>query len=187
MKKLTDINNFWDWFTKNCNKLYSDRYSDKILKELDSRLTNIGLRWEIGPGTNKENSLTISPNGSKEKIEIVKDFINNAPTLDSWEFYNYKQPKRNWNMLEIPEYNIKLSATNWTYTLLKYKDNKKEILIKGDTLADIDPNYRIGIAEIVLINLIGEEKMMNEIDFVGVLELEDNTYEMNKINELNKH
>jgi hypothetical protein len=43
------------------------------------------------------------------------------------------------------------------------------------------------VVEIVLINLIGEERMVTEIDFIDVLDIDDDTYELNDIEELEGH
>jgi len=178
---------FWKWFINNCDKLHPDKYDLTTIKELDRRIIDLNFRWEIGPGINKKYSLSISPNGLRENIERVKAFVNEAPYIEEWEYFNYKQPKSNWHQLEVPTYNLKLSALDWQYALLKYKDDKKEILIKGDSLSALDKDLRNEMAEIVLFNLLGEEIMMTEIDFIDVLDPKDNSYEMNKISELRKH
>jgi len=71
--------------------------------------------------------------------------------------------------------------------LLKYNDGKKEILIKADTLSDFEKDKRIELVEIVLTNLIGEEKVMDELDYLDVLEGEDSTYDTQDIRHLSKH
>lgn len=187
MINATDINNFWTWFKANSNDLQSEKYPNNKLDDLDKKVVSFGLRWEVGPGKTKENSFTISPNGDPEKIDLATEFVRLAPILDKWEFYNFKQPKLNWDKLELPKYNIEITADNWTYTLLRYKDGKKEVLIKGESLNDIDPDYKVGVAEMVLINLIGEERMMTEVDFVDVLASDDNTFELHDIEELTGH
>lgn len=184
MINTSDINSFWSWFKTNMYNLQSQKYPNNRFEELDNKITNFELRWEVGPGKEKANSLTISPNGDLEKIELVKEFVRLSPSLDSWEFYCFKQPKQNWYKLELPSYDINITAKDWTYTILKYKDGKKEILIKGDSLNEIDPDYKVDIAEMVLINLIGEERMMTELDFIDVLSPDDNTYELQDITEL---
>jgi hypothetical protein len=67
---------------------------------------------------------------------------------------------------------------------LKYKDGKKEILIKGDSLNTVDTDLKLVVAEMVLTNLIGEERMKTELDFVDVLSPDDNTYDLHDIKEL---
>jgi hypothetical protein len=154
---------------------------------LDGRVYDMGLYWEVGPGVRKENLLIISVSGQRELLDRARHLLNNAPILDDWEFDLFKKSKTNWDKLEIPSDKIKISATNWTYVLLKYKDGKKEILIKADTLSDFEKNKRVEFAEIVLTNLIGEEKMMNEIDYLNVLEFDDSTYDTQDIRNLDKH
>jgi hypothetical protein len=184
MIDTADINIFWNWFKINSNDLQSNKYPNDKLDELDRKVLNFGLRWEVGPGKTKENSFTISPSGNNEKIELTKEFIRLSPTLDSWEFYNFKQPKVNWDKLELPEDSINITADKWRYILLKYKDGKKEILIKGDSLDAIDPDLKLIVAETVLTNLIGEERMMTELDYVDVLSPDDNTYDLHDIKDL---
>jgi hypothetical protein len=187
MVNTDDINSFWNWFKANANDLESQKYPSNKLEELDKKIIGFGLRWEVGPGKEKTNSLTISPGGDPGKIHLAKAFITAAPNLDLWEFYSFKQPKENWDKLELPEYHIKITADSWTYALLRYKDGKKEILIKGDSLNEIDSNSKVGVVEMVLINLIGEERMMTEVDFVHVLSPGDNTYELHNLPELTGH
>lgn len=178
---------FWNWFKSNSNELQSDKYPNDTFKELDKRVYNMGLYWEVGPGVKKENLLTISISGRRDLFDRAKNLLDNAPILDDWEFDLLKKAKTNWDKLEIPSDNIQISAANWTYALLKYKDGKKEILIKADTLADFEKDKRIELAEIVLTNLIGEEKMMNEIDYLDVLEFVDSSYNTQSIRDLDKH
>jgi hypothetical protein len=183
----TSIKEFWSWFEQHSDKLQSNSYSKDILAELDSKVSAMGLGWEIGPGDRKENSFAISPNGDKDKLELVSTICKLSPELNSWEFFNFKQPKKNWHLLEIPKDGINLSAMNWEYVLLRYNDGKKEILIKADTLKNIEPDYQIGIAEIVLTNLLGEEIMMKEIDFIDLLDEESEEYDLSDIINLKEH
>jgi hypothetical protein len=184
---MDDSMNFWNWFKINCKHLHSDKYPNDTFNELDERLYAMGLYWEVGPGVKKENLLTISVSGRKERLETGRSLLANAPILDDWEFDMLKKPKTNWDKLEIPSDNIKISAANWTYVLLKYKDGKKEILIKADTLSDFEKDKKIELAEIVLTNLIGEEKVMNGLDYLDVLDMNDSTYDTQDIRYLDKH
>ena len=181
------IHRFWSWFEKNSSSLHSGSYSEEVLAEFDSKVSNLGLSWEIGPGANDENSLTISPNGDPEKCELAKHIVQLAPTIKGWDLYYFKQPKQNWHRLELPSDGINLSAENWEYVLLRYKDGKKEILVKADTLDDVDPECKTGIVEIVLTNLIGEEDMIKEIDFIDILSEDENQYELSHLKYLKEH
>lgn len=182
-----DINNFWNWFKVNSSELHSDKYPNDSFRELDRRVYYMGLYWEVGPGVQKENLLTISVGGRRERLDKARSLVVNAPILDNWEFDILKKTKTNWDKLEIPNDNIKISAANWTYVLLKYKDGKREILIKANTLSAFEKDKRIELAEIVLTNLIGEERVIDELDYLDVLEVEDSTYDTQDIKGLSKH
>lgn len=186
MIEKADKDAFWNWFNTNCNDLHSDKYPNSVFSELDRRILDFGLWWEVGPGISKENLLTISIGGRRELLDDAKGFINAAPKLNDWEFSILKKPKANWEMLELPDDQIKISAINWEYVLLKYENGKRELLIKGDTLTAFEKEKRIELAEIALTNLVGEETMMYELDYLDVLELDDVSYDMHDINELKR-
>jgi hypothetical protein len=165
-----DILNFWSWFEKNSDNLYSDNYDQNILNELDKIISNWGLTWEIGPGLSKDYSLTISPNGDKELLETTKYIIDKAPQLDNWEFYDAKQPKENWHLATLVDTHRAIDASNWTYVLLKYEDEKIEILLKADSLANLDTETKELAADLVLTNLLGEKLKIQKIDFIDIVE-----------------
>ncbi|SKC84381.1 hypothetical protein [Ohtaekwangia koreensis] len=102
--------NFWNWFKINCKDLHSEKYPNDAFNELDERVYSMGLYWEVGPGVKKENLLTISVSGRKERLHNAKSLLAKAPMLDDWEFDILKKPKANWDTLEIPNHNIKVSA-----------------------------------------------------------------------------
>jgi hypothetical protein len=165
-----DILNFWSWFAKKSNSLQSDNYDQNILHELDKIISNWHLGWEIGPGLSKENSLTISPNGDKNLLDKTNGIINKAPRLDNWEFYSAKQAKENWYLARLVDTDFEIDASSWTYVLLKYEDEKIEILLKADTLANLDKKTKELAADLILTNLLGEKLKIQKIDFIDVVE-----------------
>ena len=165
-----DILNFWSWFTKKSDSLHSDSYDKNVLDELDRIISNWGLSWEIGPGISKKNSLTISPNGDKELLSKTNSIIDKAPQLENWEFYFAKQPKENWSLAKLVDTDFEIDASQWTYVLLKYEDEKIEILLKADTLSKLDKEAKEIAADLILTNLLGEELKIRKIDFIEVVE-----------------
>ncbi|MFC0776418.1 hypothetical protein [Terrimonas alba] len=165
-----DILNFWSWFTKNASSLKSDNYDKTLLDKLDKTISNWGLVWEVGPGLLKENSLTISPNGDKELLNKASDIIDKAPRLDNWEFFNAKQPKENWYLATLVDKGFEIDASNWTYVLLKYEDGKIEILLKADSLANLDIETKELAADLILTNLLGEKLKIEKIDFIDIVD-----------------
>ena len=165
-----DILTFWNWFTKNSVRLQSNDYDQDILHELDRIVSNWDLVWEIGPGLSKENSLTISPNGDKNLLDKAKSIIDKAPQLDNWEFYSAKQSKQNWHLAKLLDTDLQIDASNWTYVLLKYEDEKIEILLKADTLTKLDDELKELVADLILTNLLGEELKIKKVDFIDIVE-----------------
>ncbi len=76
--------------------------------------------------------------------------------MENWEFYSTIQPKENWHLAKLADTNFEIDASNWMYVLLKYEDEKIEILLKADSLADLDTERKALAADLILTNLLGE-------------------------------
>jgi hypothetical protein len=181
------ITDFWKWFGENSNRLDSANFDRDLIKELDDTVKNWGLTWEIGPGLIKEHSLTISPNGNKNLLDQTNYIIDKAPMFDDWEFYGSKQAKENWGKAKLIDRGFEFEATNWTYVLLKYPDDKIEIMVKADNLKSLDTNSKAIAVDLVLTNLLGEERKMSEIDFVDIVNEFDKGYGITEIQFLPDH
>ena len=149
------IADFWAWFTENCDKLHSDNHDKGALRKLDETICDWGLTWEIGQGSIKENSLTISPNGDKNLLGKARGIIDKAPQLSDWDFYYAKQAKESWQIVRLVDINFDINASNWTYFILKYEDAKNELLLKADNLSKLDKETKELAADIILTNLLG--------------------------------
>lgn len=182
-----DIQNFWSWFTKNASSLQSDNYDKALLDKLDITISNWGLVWEVGPGLLKENSLTISPNGDKELLNKTSNIIDKAPQLDNWEFFNAKQPKQNWYLATLVDTGFEIDASDWTYVLLKYEDERIELLLKADSLTSLDIETKELAADLILTNLLGEKLKIEKIDFIDVVDRFDNEKGVTELKYLPAH
>jgi hypothetical protein len=118
----------------------------------------------------KENSLTISPNGNDDLLNKAKSIIGQAPTIDDWEFYYSKQPKENWHIARLVDKAFDIDASDWTYVLFQYEDNKIEIVLKADSLSPLDKETKDLAADLILTNLLDEELKMEKIDFIDIVE-----------------
>lgn len=164
------ITDFWGWFEKKSDRLQCDNCDVDLLKELDETMSNWNVGWEIGPGFAKPNSLTISPNGNKELLDKTNKIINRAPKLEDWEFYSWKQPKENWHKAKLIDKKHEVDAIDWTYVLLKYTDNKIEVLIKADNLTELNADDKELAVDLILTNLMGEKRKIEEIDFIEIID-----------------
>jgi hypothetical protein len=182
-----DIIDFWKWFTKNSDRLHSNNYDTSLLKKFDDTISSWNLGWEIGPGLTTENSLTISPNGDKELLEQTEKIINAAPALENWEFYSWKQSKENWHKVKLVDREAEVDAIDWTYVLLKYPDHKIEILIKADNLKSFDITTKELAVDLVLTNLLGEKRKIEELNFIDIVNEFDDGQGITKLKFLPAH
>lgn len=168
------IAEFWDWFSKNCGSFGIDFNNTELLKELDRWITSLGnFSWEIGPGTDKENALVISPGGDLALLNETKRIVGEAIKSDSWEFYYAKQPKQ-WELKFDFETRdnaiVEVDGSRWEYVLLRYDDGMFEIIIKAPLLNQLDQSDKNAAAEILLDGIIGEEQRMRFICGIDVVE-----------------
>ena len=180
-----EIDDFWNWFKINSVHLHSDNYDTELLSKLDNIISGWGFGWEIGPGLTQANSLSISPNGDKGLMKQTSKIVDKAPKLDNWEFYFFKQLKENWNKAKIG--NINIDASDWTYELLKYPDDKFEILIKADNLNPLDTSTKELAVDLVLTNLLGEKRKIEELDFVDTVNKFENQNGITQLKYLPAH
>jgi hypothetical protein len=166
----SQIDDFWNWFTRESKDLKSTDSDMKFLRALDTTISSWGFGWEIGPGIEKDFSFTISPSGDLNLLQLTDRIIERAPILEKWEFYSWKQAKESWNIVRNFAEMFEFKANDWQYVLLKYPDNKTEILVKTNNLEILNKKQKELAVDLVLTNLLGEKRKMEEIDFISVVD-----------------
>ena len=167
---------FWEWFSKIADKLSENLENPAILSELDQRILALKsgrLSWEVGPGTEQENLLVISPSGDEQLLEFTKRIVECAPVIQGWEFWPAKPPKKSWCgefefQIEAGEF-VRVEAANWEYVLFKFKDKTFDILIKQIGLTPVEEYYALCAAEIALDGYLGERVRLETIKEVEVV------------------
>lgn len=95
-----------------------------------------------------------------------------APSCRDWEFH-YAKPPKDWNLNFIIQNekcnDIQIEAGNWKYVLLKYPDNKFEIIFEAKNTDNLSNHTRLLAAQIVLDGVLGEEKNIELMDGVEVV------------------
>ncbi|TCC99444.1 hypothetical protein [Pedobacter hiemivivus] len=171
---------FWDWFSKHCKDLGENFDNEKLLTEIDDRLTDLGgFAWEIGPGTKADNQLVISPGGDLSLLPVTKGIVSYAKIIPGWEFH-YAKPPKEWDLIfDFEKDNgdlIEIDASNWQYVLLKYEDGKFEIIIQVHDLDGLSENDKLVASGILLDGILGEEVRMLRISYIDVVRKIDNQY-----------
>lgn len=182
---------FWDWFKHNKRLFEETEISDKSIEMIDQHINELGdFAWEIGPGHIKPLSLTISPGGDRKLLAATREIISEAPTLDNWEFY-YAKPVKEWDNyfdVIINEEKIGIDISNWEYILFRNDYGNYDIQIKPDNMPAVlkeEQNEVYGIVEMVLESIIGEEKRLEKIDDLQVVNEFDDDIKKRKTSILN--
>jgi hypothetical protein len=181
-----EIEEFWTWFDGIQKKVGDDIHNPEFLGHIDATVSDWGLGWEVGPGSTKSYSLTISPNGDFSQVDIVQAIIKLAPAFDNWDVFAFKQPKENWHLL-ILDHSINLDCSKWTYRLVSYPDNGFELEVKADNLLPYSIDTKELIADLIITNLLGEEVKMNSINDIIIVDDFDSTFGVTNIEHLPAH
>lgn len=161
MERKSTIKKFWHWFEKHQLELEPEKIDDKFIDRLDQEILLLGnFTWEIREGNKKPNMLIISPGGDIDLLKDTKSIIELAPSNDKWEFYFYK-PSKKWDykfsFIEHSGVKRMVTAEDWEYVLLKFKDGTYDIIIKANNLNTIPEEERLIAIDIVLESILGEK------------------------------
>jgi|SRR5215471_3380937 len=193
---MSNVDAFWAWFAENSVRLSKNLEDERILKELDQRVSSLepkGLSWEVGPGHERPFQLVISPNGNKDLLSRTRAIISAAPDVPGWELHFAKPPK-DW---VVPRFSfraatgqeIAIDAEGWEYALLQFPDGAFDILVRPTGLRNLSEADQSTAVEILLDGLLGEMERMRRIASIEVVTSfdEDVLGNINKIGVLAEH
>lgn len=173
------IINLWRWFyineeliRKSLQKELREE-QERIVQVLDNLVLDLGrFSWHIEMGEMKDWAFIISPNGDEELLKETREIISQAPELESWEFHYYKQSKI-WNgklSLYDSEYEIvEIDSSEWEFVLKKNSSHKFDLYFSANNIEHIDEETVKTAANLVVINEIGEEKRILNIERINFL------------------
>jgi hypothetical protein len=165
--------NFWIWFEAIAGSLSNDPHNSDLIYELDDRIESLGpFDWEIGPVDENTVYLAISPCLDELLLDRTKEMIKHAPNIQGWKFYSSKPQKpisKSFTMLNDARQIITIDISDWQYGLQKTTNNKFDIEVH---VKNIDGNWNTEVlaVEILLVNILGEEKFMSLIKTITVNE-----------------
>ena len=88
---------FWEWYSSVAQEFYDTIEAGNcgdLTGQLGPKVDELlpGLAWVFGPGENGEgHSLTLSPEGYEPKQFLTTYWMEQAPKLDGWTFYDARQ------------------------------------------------------------------------------------------------
>jgi len=148
------VKQFWDWFIDNEYQFREVTDTKTVVELLNNQVLEFGVfAWELGVGVEKPHSFTISPNGDKKRLFLSRQIFKQAPALQHWEF-NYCRPVRK----------------DWDLTF-EVEDNQKiAILLKATNIVTIDFDDLPSIADLVVNNMLGEERRINDVHSIRFID-----------------
>ncbi|HET6843533.1 MAG TPA: hypothetical protein VFK06_17910 [Candidatus Angelobacter sp.] len=162
------IEEFWRCFLSVADDLLAGTHDPLLQMELSNHLYAIHpfLIWETGPGHSKRRQLTISPNLNPDLRETAKNIVSAAPALEDWEF-QHARPRRKWNYKLTVETGrgtpIEIDASGWVFIALYFRPGAYQVLLHGENVPPLTENQRRQAAADVLVNLVGEEVVLDVI------------------------
>ena len=169
------VKQFWDWFIDNEYQFREVTDTKTVVELLNNQVLEFGVfAWEIGVGKRKPHSFTISPNGDKKRLFLSRQIFKQAPELQHWEF-NYCRPiKRDWDFT-FEVFNSMMikqvyDASKWEFVLVEEDKQKISILIRATNIVTIDFDDLPSIGDMVVNNLLGEERRINDVHSIQFID-----------------
>lgn len=168
--RRTPEQTFWDWFTKNLDRIAAIRDgSEAVVAELAQRLSAVkdGLMWEKGTLSDGRQHFIVSADGVVDHWAAVRSLVLAAPPIPGWEITAFR-PRHAMDEIRYEDFHLRIadlaflpldSAARGPLNLT--------LLIPG--LAEGSPRSRIAATFVLLDALIGEETAMlklGDIQFV---------------------
>jgi hypothetical protein len=191
------IENFWQWFVAHEDKIVGcledngSPHRDFVIEHLNNYILSMGMfKWDIGEGADKTWFLTISPNGDPDLLEKSKQIIAQAPPNLDWEYHYALQPKAWDYTLSVYDYNMDeqhVDASNWKYQSDKSPNGQYNITFIAENISHIDADTKAIIADLVIVNEIGEAAKISTISDVQIIDGESNLAMQNPIQSLKEN
>jgi hypothetical protein len=167
------IESFYEWFRVSGDELARARTESPVVAELDERVHALDprLSWEIGPGTQQDHCLAISPNGDAALIELCRKITQSAPLINGWEFRPFRQPKNHPFVVEwdLQDAGLTVDPDTAEYVLLRFADGTYDMYLRvsDGSFASHGDATRFGF--VLVESVIGEEARMALIRNVEVV------------------
>jgi hypothetical protein len=161
--QIQAIKSFWDWFSANVEKLkdlYATNQLEQLSEQVNVRLDKIDpqLAWEMGPGKERANLLTISAEGSPERRRLADLMIRLAPHMEGWEFYSARPSRSAPAVIRLPNSGESFRTAGWEFIPVEHqRTGRLDLVIVDDELAHSDPETALKAVSIFLDELLGED------------------------------
>jgi hypothetical protein len=174
--QLRAIRDFWSWFSVNAQtlqQLHRNREFTAVAREVNRELDKVEpqLAWEIGPGKNEPNLLTISAEGNATLRPFAEKMIELAPQLKGWEFHSSRPARHPPAVVRLPESAVAFETSGWEFLPVEQPERGwLDLVIVDNQLADCERELALKAVSIYLDELLGEDEVET---WIGKFTIED--------------
>lgn len=174
--KKTIESKFWDWFTDHQDLYFNfETNKEKLFDQLKKQLDKIdkNLTFEFSPVfENDKREFVISADGIKESFPVVKKLVDNAPPLSNWIFVAFRQPRTDFNLVELND--IKLDMSD---VFFRFAKDKGKIGVELNIRGYEDTPDWTAASFIMLDSLLGEYDTEMSLGWIEKKALDENDVE----------
>ncbi len=176
MADSAKIDKFWNFFVYNKSEFENSTEHDAaeklnfLLENLNEVETNLAI--ELSREVNGVRELIISPEGNKEKFEIVQRIIDHAPKINGWSFVAFRQPV---------EYDFTLNHEDLKFTPSEMffepliEGDKLDLIIYINNIKSYDFDTVAFFGLITMDNFLGEYDCVMKVRHYDFVDLEEAT------------
>ena len=167
------ISEFWAWFDSYKRGIDDagspqDHHLDQILQRISKIEPELAVELAVREDGVKQ--MTISPDGVRERFQIVEQIVSQAPSMEGWEIVAFRQPIGADFSLRCGDLELTPSEL---YFLPLEEDGALDIIVFGQGFDDQDKDD-LGYHGLIMIDsLIGEYDCVMQVRHYDFQELPD--------------
>lgn len=167
------ISAFWAWFDSYKRDIDDatppqEHHLDAILEHLGS--IEPGLAVELSGREDGVKEITISPDGVRERFQIVEQIVSQAPSMEGWEVIAFRQPVGGDFSLRCGD--LELTPSELYFQPIE-EDGALDVIVYGHGFGDQDGDELSYHGLIMIDNLIGEYDCVMHVRYYDFQELPD--------------
>ena len=145
---------------------------DAIIEELDTRMRELGVSWELGPAPDGSGdwALAVSFGADLERLPRAEVVARAAPRMAKCQVFLGK-PRRLWNgVLELPSghLRVRVFTANWMCFIVPM-DGGMAIMVSPEGADDLDEGTVALAAEIAVQSELGELRFAREVRDLSIV------------------
>lgn len=168
------VETFWQWYSSVAQDFYDTIEAGNcgdLAAELNPKIEELlpGMAWVFGPGENDEgHSLTLSPEGYEPKQFLTTYWMERAPKLEGWTFYDARQAG-GLESVSISMNDVTYDAQSlWLTPGLDEDRQKIDITVWHPKFEHLDKSHQLQLLFIWLDHAIGEKGVRT---WIGEIEI----------------